>query len=102
MKNAIFRIPVWVMAVLLLTGGFAFAGSIDLLSETLPTGEFDGVVFSATMAYCAAGYGVTVIDFSDPTNPDPITILPTDGLCQGVALNTAGTYLYVADGFNGL
>lgn len=102
MQNAIYRYPILVLAVVLSMFSFAFAGWLDDQSESLPSGEFDAVVFDGTTAYCATGAGLTVIDMSDPTNPDAIYLLPTPGLCKGVALDMSTDYVYLADGSEGL
>ena len=59
------------------------------------------VVIQGSYAYVAASsYGIHVVDISDPTVPDGVGWLDTDGLAKSVYVS--GDYAYVADGSDGL
>ena len=58
------------------------------------------VVVSGTYAYVAAGWGLIVVDISNPSSPIVTGSQPLPGNGKGVAV--AGNYAYFADGLSGL
>jgi hypothetical protein len=66
-----------------------------------PDQRTSGVAVSGNHAYVTIrGYGLRVIDISDPGNPVQIGGCATSGAAYAVAVD--GDYAYVADGLNGL
>ena len=105
MKNAIFKTPLTLAVILSLTlFGAAFGQMVDLefQSESVISGEFTNMVMFDLYAYCASAYGLTVLDFTDPTDPQVVAVMPTEGICHDVDVDAAGNYAYLADDYMGV
>jgi len=74
--------------------------NLGVASTSVISGSYQYVVDENFVAYVASGYGVRIMDITDPANPFETTHLPTDGLAKSVAVS--GDYLFVCDYFNAL
>jgi hypothetical protein len=104
MKPVIYKFSVILTLVLfLILGGNSFGQMyFDYKSNTLPTGDAANIVTYSTYAFLANTYGLTIMDFTDITNPNVISFIGTDGVCHGIDIKENGNYVYLADGYNGL
>lgn len=65
------------------------------------TGSYHDVeILNQNIAYCTNGFGLVVLEISDPRNPFPIRIIPTTGITQGIVLKDS--LLFLCDGYKGL
>ncbi len=68
--------------------------NLGMVSSSIVSGNYQFVVYEGVTAYVASGYGVRIMDITDPGNPFEIAHLPTDGLAKSVAVS-AGPVLPV-------
>ncbi len=74
----------------------------NLLSTiSLGGGSANGLFVSGSYLYVAAGnIGMEIINISNPTNPQLLSVFNTTGIASDVMVNT--NYAYVADSYNGM
>ncbi|MDP8239779.1 MAG: T9SS type A sorting domain-containing protein [Candidatus Hatepunaea meridiana] len=67
--------------------------NITPVSELMYSGLYDGIRVVDDLAYCANGYGLVIIDVSDPDNPVEAAHIPTPGFTHGVFVQDDICYL---------
>lgn len=88
------------LSCLVNTSSGQWGDRITQLSETLIWGPFHDVEVSSGRAYCAMGYGLTVLDVSVPSQILLLSTFGVPGSTEGVRLQ--GNYAYLASGSAGL
>lgn len=60
-----------------------------------------GLCVSGSLLYIASGQiGLSIVDVSDPANPQPVSLFNTAGIANDVKVSSG--YAYVADSYNGM
>ena len=70
------------------------------LSTCLVSGSYQWVEVDGDYAFVATGYGFKILDVTDPTDPQEIAHVPTDGDTRN--LTSSGDYLYTCDALGGM
>ncbi len=89
--------------ILFLIAGFATASdslNITFVHEIRYSGYYKDLKVSGDEAYCANGYGLVVLDISDPDNPTEISHVPTPGTTRCV--NIRDNLCFLTDSEAGL
>jgi len=72
----------------------------ELLSETLITGPYIDFVIEGRVLYAASGYGVEILDISDPNDPQLLSRISTAG--NAIKLAIYEGFIYVSDNLRGI
>lgn len=73
---------------------------LNEISQFLVCGNYYAFDIMGDYAYIATGYGVKVMDISDPTDPQEIIHFPTEGISLNLLIE--GNYLFVCDLLGGI
>jgi len=74
--------------------------NLGAVSYSLISGTYSHVAVQGDVAFAATGYGIKIMDTSNPVNPVEIAYLPTNGFCKSVTV--VGDYLLASDFGTGL
>jgi hypothetical protein len=86
-------------AAILQDGSGFPAQNVEFVGRALGGGTF-AVAVQGNYAYLATGFGLMIVDITDPTRPKVMSRLPLPDISQGVAVS--GNLAYVADRSAGL